>query len=113
MNSRKLSVPAKVYARRESLIVKDIVPLRRLLLHTGTEESMSSPDPTQLALAERESKVFSVLRKQLNESVLANVIRRGQCLFQTGSQAWQCHPSGTGVRGMKDSGVEGFSVFLV
>lgn len=110
MSSRKLSVPAKAYARREALIVKDIVPLRRLLLHTGTEESMSGPDPTQLALAEREPKVFSDLR---NESVLANVIRRGQYQFQTGSQAWQCHPGGTGVRGMKDSGVEGFSVFLV
>lgn len=53
--------------------MKDIVPLRRLLLHTGTQKSMSGPDPTQLGfhLAEREPQVFSDLRKQLNESVLA------------------------------------------
>ena len=55
MSSRKLSVPAKAYARREALLVKEIVPLRRHLLHTGTEESMPGPDPSQLGfhLAER------------------------------------------------------------
>lgn len=57
MSSRKLSVPAKAYARREVLIVKEIVPLRRLLLHTGTQESLPGPDPTQLDfhLAERDA----------------------------------------------------------
>lgn len=57
MSSRKLSVPAKAYARREALIVKEVVPLRRLLLHTGTQESVPGPDPTQLGfhLAERDA----------------------------------------------------------
>lgn len=52
---------------------------------------MPGPDLTQLSfrLVEREPKVLSNSREQLNESVPANVIRGGYCPFQAGSQAWQ------------------------